>query len=70
MSNQRGLAADWRRGSWVLLALIGLTVVEFLLLLVDLPIVLFRLLLLALNLADAGLIAYYFMHLAQLWRGE
>jgi len=47
-----------------------LTVIEFGLLLTDLPVGLFRFLLVALNLADAGLIAYYFMHIAQLWRAD
>ncbi len=70
MRHPGGLSVDWRRGWWVFAALILLTVVEFGLLLVDMPVGLFRFLLAALNLADAGLIAYYFMHIAQLWRAD
>ncbi len=70
MRRPGGLAADWGRGWWVFAALVVLTVFELGLLLIDMPAGLFRVLLLAVNLADAWLIAYYFMHIAQLWRGE
>ncbi len=70
MRHQDGLSVDWRRGWWVFAALAVLTIFEFGLLLFDMPTGLFRVLLLAINLADAWLIAYYFMHIAQLWRGE
>jgi heme/copper-type cytochrome/quinol oxidase subunit 4 len=70
MRHPGGLAGDWARGWWVFAALIALTIVEFGLLLVDMPVGLFRVLLVALNLADAWLILYYFMHIAQLWRGD
>lgn len=67
---QRGLAAALRRGLWVFVALVVLTVVEFILLWLNIPRVLFRFLLLVINGVDAGLILYYFMHFAQLWREE
>ncbi len=70
MRRSGGLVADWRRGWWVFAALIVLTVVEFGLLLVDMSTGLFRVLLVVINLVDAWLIIYYFMHIAQLWRGE
>ncbi len=67
---QRGLAAALRRGRWVFVALMVLTVVEFILLWLNIPRILFRFLLLVINGVDAGLILYYFMHIAQLWRKE
>ncbi len=70
MRESGGLAKDWVRGWWVFAALITLTVLEFGLLFVDMPVGLFRVLLVAMNLADAWLILYYFMHIAQLWGGE
>lgn len=70
MRESGGLTTEWSRGWRVLAALIILTIVEFGLLFVDMPAGLFRVLLVAINLADAWLIVWYFMHLAQLWRGE
>ncbi len=57
-----------RRGLWVLIALVGLTLGEYLLFFGmkrgNLPYMV------VMNLADAALIAYFFMHAAQLWRKE
>ncbi|MBI2873294.1 MAG: hypothetical protein HYY00_08925 [Chloroflexi bacterium] len=57
-----------RRGLWVFIALVVLAVVEYLLTLVmksgNLP------WMVIMNIIDAGLIAYFFMHIAQLWRRE
>lgn len=60
-------AARLRLGLWVLIALLVLTALE-------LPVA-FRLprplpYLLLINLADAALIVWYFMHVADLWRAE
>ncbi|GBD11947.1 hypothetical protein HRbin23_01630 [bacterium HR23] len=65
---RNGLASALRRGLWVWVALIGLTVVEYLWMVAHLPgLIPF---LLVINLIDAGLIVYYYMHIAQLWREE
>ncbi|MFN3974783.1 MAG: hypothetical protein ACK4K2_05880 [Dehalococcoidia bacterium] len=63
-----GLAQALRRGLWVWIALIVLTVLEYILMVVKAPGLIAYLLII--NLADAGLIAYYYMHIAQLWRQE
>ncbi len=63
-----GLGSALRRGLWVLLALAVLTVVEYVV-----PLVLEHgafPYLVPLALVKAGIIGYYFMHLAQLWREE
>ena len=56
------------RGFWVFVALVILAIVEYLLILVmdsgNLP------WMVILNVIDAGLIVYFFMHVAQLWRQE
>lgn len=63
-----GLAPAQRRGLWVWILLIVLTVLEFILMVARLPGMIAYLLII--NLIDAGLIAYYYMHIAQLWRQE
>jgi len=65
--DERALAGRFRLGWRVLMALLVLTAVE-------LPVA-FRVpgpvpYLVLINLADAWLILYYFMHLAQTWRSE
>ncbi len=53
-----------RRGLWVFIVLLVLTVVEYILALVmtkgNLPYMI------VMNIVDAGLIAYFFMHIAQI----
>ncbi|MBI4336557.1 MAG: cytochrome C oxidase subunit IV family protein [Chloroflexi bacterium] len=67
MQNGR-LRSALARGRWVLVALVALTVVEYAVALVmksgNLP------WMIIMNLVDAVLILYYFMHIAQLWRKE
>ncbi len=57
-----------RKGLWVFIALSVLTVVEYFLALVmdhgNLPYMV------VMNVVDAALIMYFFMHVAQLWRRE
>jgi cytochrome c oxidase subunit IV len=57
-----------RRGLWVFLALAALTALEYVVFLVvdsgNLPYMV------VMNVIDAGLILYFFMHVAQLWRKE
>jgi cytochrome c oxidase subunit IV len=57
-----------RRGLWVFLALVVLAVAEYALAIFmtrgNLPYMVIM------NLVDAALIAYFFMHIAQLWRRE
>ena len=64
-----GLTIALRRDLLVIIGLAALSVVEFVV-----PLVLERgpalPILVVLALAKAGLIAHYFMHLAQLWRPE
>ncbi|MBI4277610.1 MAG: hypothetical protein HY660_04060 [Armatimonadetes bacterium] len=57
-----------RLGLRVLIALVVLTVVEYLLLVWRVPNLLVYLV--VINLVDAWLIAEYFMHFSQLWRTE
>ncbi|HEU0021509.1 MAG TPA: cytochrome C oxidase subunit IV family protein [Dehalococcoidia bacterium] len=65
---QSGLRPVLRRGLWVFLALVALTVLEYVVFLVvprgNLPY------LIVMNLVDAGLILYFFMHISHLWRKE
>ena len=57
-----------RRGLWVFLLLVALTVVEYGLGIAmprgNLPYMI------VMNLVDAGLILYFFMHIGHLWRKE
>lgn len=56
-----------RIGAAVFLTLMALTVVEYVVALLvsrNLP------LMIVMNLADAGLIVYFFMHVARLWRPD
>jgi caa(3)-type oxidase subunit IV len=58
-------AAAYRTGWWVFLVLIALTVLEYIVALVmdaNLPVMV------VMNVVDAGLIMYYFMHVRRLWR--
>ncbi|MAG36405.1 MAG: hypothetical protein CL878_09195 [Dehalococcoidia bacterium] len=63
-----GLAARLRLGWLVFVGLLVLTVGEYIALLVTPPVALWRFLLVVLQVADAGLILWYFMHMGQLWR--
>lgn len=61
----KGLAAAQRTGWLVFAALIVLVIGEYIVFLVleqNLP------LMIAMNVADAGLIIWYFMHVRRLWR--
>lgn len=61
----RGLAAGLRTGWWVFLVLMAVTILEyFVALAVDsnLPIMV------VMNIADAALIMWYFMHVYRVWR--
>ena len=58
-------AAAYRTGWWVFLVLIALTVLEYVVALVmdaNLPVMV------VMNVVDAGLIMYYFMHISRVWR--
>ncbi|HET8678495.1 MAG TPA: cytochrome C oxidase subunit IV family protein [bacterium] len=57
-----------RLGAKVFAVLIVLSVAEWYMALARVPALLWYLV--VINLVDAGLIAYYFMHIAQLWGGE
>jgi|FaiFalFF_MnMetaG_3_1042247.scaffolds.fasta_scaffold00562_7 hypothetical protein len=57
-----------RRGVWVWVALAVLTVLEYIWMVADWPGLIASLLIL--SGIDAGLIAYYYMHVAQVWRAE
>ena len=65
---RRELRSALRRGLWVFVALLVLTVLEYVLAVAmpsgNLPYMV------VMNIVDAGLIVYYFMHVAQLWRPE
>lgn len=65
---QKGLTQALRRGFWVWVALIVLTILEYILMVLRMPGLIAYLLII--NLLDAGLIVYYYMHIAQLWRQE
>ncbi len=65
--NRGSKAAQLRRGLWVLLALLALTLLElWLAFSVPRPLPY----LLVINIVDAWLIMEYFMHLSHLWRAE
>ena len=65
---QASLKPAMRRGLWVFVILVVLAVLEYLLALVmksgNLP------WMIIMNIVDAALILYFFMHMAQLWRKE
>ncbi len=65
---QSGLKPALRRGYWVFIVLVALTVAEYVLALKmtrgNLPYMI------VMNLVDAGLILYFFMHIGHLWRKE
>lgn len=65
---QASLKPAMRRGLWVFVILVVLAVLEYLLALAmksgNLP------WMIIMNIVDAALILYFFMHMAQLWRRE
>jgi len=65
---QSGLRPALRRGLWVFILLVALTVAEYVLAVKmtrgNLPYMI------VMNLVDAGLILYFFMHVSHLWRKE
>lgn len=61
-------AARLRLGIWVFAWLIVLAVVEWYLMVARVPGLLWYLI--VIQVVEAGTIAYYFMHVAQLWRAE
>jgi len=63
-----GLKLALRRGWWVFLALLVLTAVEYLVLLVMPAGNLIYMIIM--NLVDAALILYFFMHIGHLWQKE
>lgn len=65
---RNGLAPALRRGLWVWVALIVLTIIEYILMVAKVPGIIAYLLII--NLVDAGLIVYYYMHIAHLWGRE
>lgn len=64
---KEGMAAAMRVGWWVFVVLLALAITEYVIFLVleqNLPVMI------VMNLADAGLILWYFMHVRRLWRGQ
>ncbi len=68
MHRSESIHTELNRGFWVFVALVVLTVLEYALLFVPVG-NLFMVLLITINLIDAGLIVWYFMHVKQLKRG-
>lgn len=67
MTLRRGLAASTRTGWLIFVVLMVLILLEYLTFLVldsNVPIMI------VMNVIDAGLIMYYFMHVSRLWRRE